>query len=403
MVEVWLPYGSSEIPARIPEERLIEIIRSRKAAQGQNLHEEVKRLVDSNSKLRDKAAKAERICIALGASSSAHAQAESAKGLIEALVEAGASSTSFAIICTPDAPKPNPADFPNMTLDYHQPISSATSSLDNFKGDFHPAINSVFKESDLKVILGELKPHHFLGYSGVCDIVFPGLGSAASTQAQLSDRAGVEVSDVMKERMHVTNAVESLYAVGYALDSELAAARTSLGEIDECVKELRTTVDDLCSQEIKKPADIAVISAGGVPMDESLLNAVDMFPAGLTVLKRDGVMIVAAECAKGHGNGDFYGWVTERKEPRHLEARLRHNFNYQGFKAAFLLRALEKHRIYLVSTVPDHFVENVFGLRAAETVNAALQTVQRSLGSDSTISVIPDASRVKPKLMQIQT
>jgi len=403
MVEVWLPYGSSEIPARIPEERLIEIIRPQKATQSQNLHEEVKRLVESNSKLRDMAAKAERICIALGASSNAQAQVESATGLVEALVDAGASSTSIAILCTPDAPKPNPADFPNMKLDYHQPTLSPTSSLEDFKGDFDPAINSAFKESDLKVILGELKPHNFFGYSGVCDIVFPGLGSGPSTQAQLSNRAGLEVSDIMKERMHIANAVESLYAVGYALDSELAAARTSLGEINQCVKELRTTVDDLCSQEIKKPADITVISAGGVPMDQSLLTAVDTFPAGLAILKRDGVMIVAAECAMGHGGGDFYGWITEQKEPRHLEARLRHNFNYQGYKAAFLLRALEKHRIYLVSTVPDHFVENVFGLRAAQTVNAALQTVQRSLGSDSAISVIPDASRVKPKLIQVQS
>jgi len=402
MVEVWLPYGSSEIPARIPEERLIEIIRPQKAPQSQNLHEEVKRLVESNSKLRDRATKADRICIALGASSSTQAQVESAKGLIEALVDAGASSTSFAILCTPDAPKPNPADFPNMKLDYHQPTLSPTSAVENFKGDFHPAINSAFKESDLKVILGELKLHHFFGYSGVCDIVFPGLGSGSSTQAQLSDRAGLEVTDIMKERMHIANAVET-YAVGYALDSELAAARTSLGEVDQCVKELRTTVDDLCSQEVKKSADITVISAGGVPMDQSLLNATDTFPAGLAILKRDGVMIVAAECAMGHGGGDFYGWIAERKEPRHLEARLRHNFNYQGYKAAFLLRALEKHRIYLVSTVPDHFVESVFGLRAAETVNAALQTVQRSLGSDSTISVIPDASRVKPKLMQVQS
>ena len=97
---------------------------------------------------------------------------------------------------------------------------------------------------------------------------------------------------------------------------------------------------------------------------------------------------------KGHGDTEFYDWSAEKKQPHHLEARLRHNFNYNGYKAAFLRRLLDSHRVYLVSTMPDHYVENVFGMRASRTVNAALQTAQRTLGSESTISVIPDASRV---------
>jgi nickel-dependent lactate racemase len=105
-------------------------------------------------------------------------------------------------------------------------------------------------------------------------------------------------------------------------------------------------------------------------------------------------LIVAAECERGHGDTEFYTWCAERKEPRHLETRLRHHFNYNGFKAAFLRRTLETHRIYLASTIPDYYIEDIFGMKAARTVNAALQTAQRTLGSDSTISVIPDASRI---------
>jgi len=52
----------------------------------------------------------------------------------------------------------------------------------------------------------------------------------------------------------------------------------------------------------------------------------------------------------------------------------------------------------LVSTIPDHYVEDVFGMRAAKTVNSALQTVERSLGSDSKVSIIPDASHATPSL-----
>ena len=136
------------------------------------------------------------------------------------------------------------------------------------------------------------------------------------------------------------------------------------------------------------------MSAGGKPTDEFLLTAAETLPVAIPALKKDGVLIVAAECPMGHGNTEFYEWCAERKEPRYLEARLRHNFNYNGFKAVSLLRILERHRTYLVSTLPDHYVETVFGLRASTTVNSALQTVQRSIGSNSTISVIPDATRI---------
>jgi nickel-dependent lactate racemase len=62
-----------------------------------------------------------------------------------------------------------------------------------------------------------------------------------------------------------------------------------------------------------------------------------------------------------------------------------------------LARVLQTHRIYLVSTIPDYYVEHVFGMRPSPTVNAALQTAQRAHGSDSTISVIPNALRVNSK------
>lgn len=401
LVEIWLPYGSSEIPARIPEERLVDIIKPRKTDQSQNVHEEINRLVEATAELREKAAKAEHIYIAVGASSNMQVLWGSVKSLVQALVQTGISASSLTMLCTPDSGPANVADFSDIRLDYHDPASSPASPMHEFQ-DFSPVIDTAFMTSDLKMIVGELKPHSFLGYTGLCDIVFPGLGSAVSARAQLSSRKGLQVSDIVKERSHITNSVENLYALGFVLDSELAPAKVSLGDMDSCMKELKKTVDDVCSWEVKKSADIAIISAGGIPMDESLLHAVETFPSGIDVLKRDGAMIVAAECPKGHGGGDFHGWCAERKEPRHLEARLRHNFNYEGFKAAFLMRALENHRIYLVSTVPDHYVENVFGMRAAETVNAALQTVQRSIGSDSTISVVPDASRVMPKRIQAE-
>lgn len=394
MVEVWLPYGSSEIPARIPEERLIDILRPLKVESVIDASAETKRLVESNRDLLVSAKKARKVCIALGASTNPGKIVDLTEQLVQSLGEAGVPRNSFSILLTVDARNIDSIKLADVPAIRHDPASSLTCQVEGFEGDFSPALNPTLIGADLKILVGELKPHHFLGYSGLSDMVFPDLASYSSTYSQLANRRGVEVSNIHRERVDIATSVQNLFALGFVLDGELAPAKISLGTIGECLSDLKKTCDKVCSRTVGRTADIAVISVGGHPMDGSLLTAVDSFPAGLAVLKRDGAMIVAAECALGHGDMEFYEWCAEGKEPRHLETRLRHNFNYHGFKAAFLLRALEAHRIYLVSTIPDHYVENIFGMRAARTVNSALQTVQRSLGSDSRMTVIPNASSV---------
>ena len=393
MVEIWLPYGSSEIPVRVPEERLVEILTPHKL-RGADAPAELKRLVESNNSLLDTAKTARKICIAVGASSNSGLTTDVVKTLVDTLTSVGVPRTSVTLVRTTDAPQLDLNTLGEVTIIAHNPASADAAPLQGFNGDLVPAVIAAFADSDLKILVGELKPHHFLGRSGLCDIVFPGLASRDSVRNHLADRKGITAMDLHRERLEITSSIKNLFAVGFVLDSDRSPSKITLGGIDSCMKDLEQPLQTTCANTVNQTADIVVMSVGGRPTDESLLRAVDAFPAALPSLKRDGVIIVAAECPLGHGDTEFYDWCAERKEARYLEARLRHSFNYNGFKAAFLLRTLESHRIYLVSTIPDHYVEGIFGMKAAPTVNSALQTAQRTIGSDSTISVIPDASSI---------
>ena len=398
MVEVWLPYGNSEIPVRVPEERLLDILKPRHADSELNVASETKRLVESNSELLNQAKKAKNICLAVGPTSAKRLILELAGSLIRFLIANGIPAEALSVLLTPDAPELKSDSLPESRITRHSTVSS-TLPIQEFKGDYVPKLNSSFVEAELKIVLGEVKPHHFLGYTGPSDVIFPGLAAGDSIDSHLFDREGLDVTDVYSERMKVAKAVQNAFAFGFVPDVDLNASRLSLGQFPSCMDELKDVAKKMCSTQVEKTADIVVISAGGLPMDETLMRAVETFPSGLTVAGRNGVLIVAAECSLGHGGASFYDWCAERKEPRYLESRLRHKFNYAGWKAVFLLRALEAHKIYLVSTIADHYVEDVFGMRAAKTVNSALQTVERSLGSDSKVSIIPDASHTIPNLM----
>lgn len=392
MVEVWLPYGLSEIPVRVPEERVIDIFRTPSVGTPSDALSEARKLIESNERLQTLAKEAKRVCIVLGQCGNGGLAVDLVKELQQTI--AGNPQTTITILCAPGAVELEQNLPPETRIVRHNPESSATLPLSNFKGEITPELNSEFLSADLKIIVGEHKPHAFLTCSGLCDIVFPGVASQNSIQSHLANRKGLSPADLHKERLEIANSTGDVLALGVVLDPDKTAIYVALGSVVDCLTALEVASQKLLLRMVSKTADIVVMGVGGAPQDETLVQAVETFPVGVIALKRNGVLIVASECGKGHGDTEFYDWCAEKKEPHHLEARLRHHFNYNGYKAAFLRRLLDSHRVYLVSTIPDHYVEGVFGMKAARTVNAALQTAQRTLGSDSSISVIPDASRV---------
>ncbi len=394
MVEIWLPYGASDIPARVPEERLVDILKPHAREIDIDPVEETKRLIGANQDFQDAAKNAKRICIVPGSNSITPLTSSLTQTVLESLIAIGIPPNSVTLLRTAGAPKPDPTLLGDTRTMLHDPLSSTVTPIKDLKCDFSVSLNSSFTEADMSILIGELKPHSFLSYCGLSDAIFPGLASQDSVQSHLSNRKGGVVSDLARERVEIADSFKNLFSLGFVLDANLLPAKMSLGNFQACLEDLKSAVQAVCSVSIDRAADVVIMSGGGKPTDESLLTTAETLPAAIPALKKDGVLIVAAECPLGHGDTEFYEWCAERKEPRYLEARLRHNFNYNGFKAVSLLRTLERHRIYLVSTMPDHYVETVFGLRAASTVNAALQTVQRSIGSSSTISVIPDATRI---------
>jgi nickel-dependent lactate racemase len=396
LVEIWLPYGRSEIPVRVAEEKLVDILKPESAsAQGEPVAE-AEKFLQTNEKFQDAASKSSRPIIALGSCGSQQLATDLTQAVLKHLPHPGPTT----ILCTRDAIEPDSGVIGDAKVLKHTSKSASTPFTD-FHGAFIPNINAEFVNSDLRILIGELRPHHFLEYSGLCDLVFPHLAADASIYTHLADRPGITLGDLHKERVEIAKSFHDLFALGLALNAEMRPSTMVFGGIDDSLTTLTTSVKELYSRPITKRADIVVMGAGGSPFDESLVEAVEALPAGLNALKKDGTLILAAECGKGHGDTEFYEWSSEHKEPRHLETRLRHRFNYNGFKASFLSRALEAHRVCIVSTLPDYYVENIFRMKSATTVNAALHNAQRTQGSDSTITVIPDAGRVIP--MQIET
>jgi nickel-dependent lactate racemase len=399
LVEVWLPYGGSEIPARLPAERLLDILRPEIPPSNESYLADATSALEKNDQLVAAASEAKQTCVALGTSG----KPEPTLAIIHMLLEflAKRSKGNVVILRSQDSPKIDQNTPVHGGVVDHDSHSSLTIEVQT-SAPFPMHLNSIFVNSDLKIAVGELKPHNLLKFEGLTDIILPGLASSATIRSHLSDRVGLKLEDLYKERAEVGNTIPNLFVLGYTLPDGINPADITCGRFQESLMALEGSVHDRFTKSFTKKADIVVIGAGGTPNDATLSRAIEALPAGLSALKKNGSLIFAAECENGHGNGEFYEWSAEGKEARYLEARIHRRLNYNGLKASLLRRALDAHRIYLVSTLPDHYVESIFRMRASRSISAALQTVQRVQGSESSISIVPNGSRLIAEFIEPQ-
>jgi len=91
---------------------------------------------------------------------------------------------------------------------------------------------------------------------------------------------------------------------------------------------------------------------------------------------------------------------VNKKEIKEMEKEIKRNFVMGGHKSYYLLKALQKVKIILVSTLPDYYAVNVFKLRTARAVNDAIQEASRIAGSDAKVWVIPHGNLTLPVMRQ---
>jgi nickel-dependent lactate racemase len=76
------------------------------------------------------------------------------------------------------------------------------------------------------------------------------------------------------------------------------------------------------------------------------------------------------------------------KDLKAVEKEIKRNFVLGGHKAYFLMRALQRVQIILVSAMPDYYATNIFQLKTARAVNDALNEAFNIAGKNARVWVM---------------
>jgi nickel-dependent lactate racemase len=419
MVDVWLPYGKSDVCARVPARNLLGSIEPKETPGAPDPEAEVERALNEpigTNRLREIAHAASKVAIVVD-DMTRHAPTPVILPLVLAeLNAAGVPDENITVIFgsgTHRAVKPEEAArlIGEEMLSRVKTISHDCKAQDlvyvgtTKKHGNKVLLNRVFAEADVKVLLGDVGFHYYAGYGGGRKSVMPAISCEETIKhnhAMLLDsnaRTGVSDGNPVHEDMTEAARLAKVdFILNVVTNSRGEIVKAFAGDLEQAFLEAVKLVDEMYRVTVDRRADIVVVSPGGYPADLNLYQSYKALDNALEVVKRNGVVVLVAECAEGHGNQVFYDWMARFGELKPVEREIKRNFVLGGHKAYYLLKALQNHPIILVSSLPDFYASNIFKLKTARAVNDAIGEAFKLAGSQARVWVMPHGSFTLPNV-----
>ena len=409
MVDIWLPYDKTEVCARIPTRNFLGTIEPKEKLGVPDARAEILRALDEpigSKPLNEIVRTGNRVAIVVDDVTRPAPSGVMVPPLLEKLNQLGVRDEDITIIfgCgTHRAVKPDEARelLGEDVVNRVKTVSHNCHAKDHVylgttkKHGTKVSVNKIFAEADVRILTGDIEMHYYAGFGGGRKSVLPAVCSVDTIQhnhaltlhpeARTSVLDGNPVHEDMVEAARLAK-VDLILNVVTNIKGEIV--RAFAGDMEQAFYEGVKLVEEMYKVPVDRRADIVVASPGGHPADIDLYQAYKAIDNALDSVKRGGVIVLVAECLEGYGNEMFREWMTKFKDVKSVEKELKRHFDLGGYKAYRLLKALEKARIILVSTMPDYYAANVFRLRTARALNDALDDAFELAGKDAKVWAI---------------
>jgi len=419
MVDVWLPYGKTEICARIPTQNFLGLVEPKEKLGVADAKAEVERALREpiGSKRLTEIVKPEhKVAIVVDDATRPAPSHLMVPPILDELSTAGAKDENVTVVfgCgTHRAVSREEAVtlLGEGVLNRVKTVSHDCKAQDlvyvgtTQKHGTRVYLNRVFAEADVRILTGDVDFHYYAGYGGGRKSVLPavtGEETIKHNHAMLlhsNARTGtLDGNSVHEDMIEAARLAKADFIVNVVTNSEGDVVKAFAGDLEQAFYDGVKLVDEMYRVTVDRRADIVVVSPGGYPADMNLFQAYKGVDSSLEVVKRDGVIILVAECPEGHGNQVFYEWMVKFGDLKAVEKEIKRNFVLGGHKAYYLQGALQSHQIIFVSSMPDYYATNIFRLKTARAVNDALNEAFRIVGKNAKVWVLPYGNFTHPQV-----
>jgi lactate racemase len=272
-------------------------------------------------------------------------------------------------------------------------------------------INRSFFEADLKLVVGNIEPHHFMGYSGGAKTAAIGLAGRETinrNHAMLVDpKATFGVYDENPTRMDVEE-IGILVQIDAALNIVMNQSRQIIESFfgsPKAVMQAGIPVSrKICQTQIDKSGyDLVIASPGGFPKDINLYQAQKALSHAASITRNGGCVILVAACSEGIGSNSYEQFMEGVTSPAEVFTKLElEGFTVGPHKALQFAREQKRIRIIVVSSIEATKLEKLF-LTPAANIQDALEKALGTLSEHKRIAILPKATNTIPFIIQNAT
>lgn len=269
-------------------------------------------------------------------------------------------------------------------------------------------INRSFYQSEIKILVGNIEPHHFMGFSGgykTASIGLAGRKTIEQNHAMLTHpkaKMGRFLDNPMRKDVEE---IGRLIGVDYALNIVMNDRKEILHALwgDPHLVMEKGIPLALAGNRIAKKVeecqyDLVIASAGGYPKDINLYQAQKAITNACLFTKMGGVIILVAGCRNGAGNQKFVEYMRDKPSWQAvLDDFPQRTFEIGPHKAYQLAMQARDHHIILISEIPAAEAQNYL-VTPARDITEALEIAAHDLPTNFRAAVLPFATHSMPDM-----
>lgn len=262
-------------------------------------------------------------------------------------------------------------------------------------------INRVAAEADLLISEGFIEPHFFAGFSGGRKSVLPGIAAKETVywnhNAEFIGspfaRTGIlEGNPIHRDMVYAARTAKLAFICNVVINAKHKVVGAFAGDCELAHVAGTEFLKELCQCQ-RTPADIAITSNNGYPLDQNIYQAVKGMTAGEATCKEGGVIIMVAACNDGHGGESFRKTMTQDISAAEILAKIqatpKKDTVPDQWESQILARILARFHVVLVSETDPALVK-AMKMHPAQNLSQALQIAEELLGKQCSITVIPE-------------
>ncbi|MBN2549172.1 MAG: nickel-dependent lactate racemase [Anaerolineales bacterium] len=266
-------------------------------------------------------------------------------------------------------------------------------------------VNRQYLKADVRIVVGNIEPHQFQGFSGGVKSAAIGLAGQITVNcnhAMMTDpnsRLGFYEGNPAREDVEEIGQYIGVHlALNAILNEHKQIVHVLAGEPRQVMKAGIPLARQICQVPVEGLFDLVIASPGGHPKDINIYQAQKGLAHAALVTRPGGTVILAAACPEGSGSQSYEAWMRDIHSYEQVFTR----FQQEGYrvgphKAFQIARDAARVRLQFFSDMDMDFARALL-LNPINNLQSAIDQAVQALTRTGRVGILPRASSTIPQV-----